>query len=204
MTNEEAAERLAIRELAENWALFRDARRWDRFRELWHEDGCMVTTWVQGFFEEFIKASQAGYDKGARVLHLLGGTTIELRGSRAIAQTKMTISQRAVIDGVSCDVAASGRFYFFIERRNGRWGFVLVQPIYEKDRMDPVDPSAAIKLDNELLSRYPEGYRHLAYSLVRSGFKVPTNLPGLDGPELEALYARGAAWLNGKPLELSY
>jgi hypothetical protein len=29
---------------------------------------------------------------------------------------------------------------------------------------------------------------------------VKTDMPGLDGPQLEALYARGAAWLKGKPL----
>ena len=202
MSNEEIGDRLAIRELVENWALFRDARRWDRFRELWHAEGRMITTWVQGTFEDFIKASQAAYDKGVRFLHFLGGTTIDLKGVRAIAQTKMTISQRVVIDGVLCDVVCTGRFYFFIEKRNGRWGFVLFQPIFEKDRIDPVDPSAMLKLDEELLSRYPEGYRHLAYSLVRSGNKVQTNLPGLDGPELDAVYARGAAWLDGKPLEM--
>ena len=140
MTNEEIGDRLAIRELAENWALFRDARRWDRFRELWHEDGRMITSWVQGTVEDFIKASQAGYDKGVRFLHFLGGTTIDLKGARAIAQTKMTISQRVVIDGVLCDVVLTGRFYLFIEKRNGRWGLILFQPIFEKDRLDPVDP----------------------------------------------------------------
>ena len=39
----ELLERLTIREIVENWALLRDARRWDRFRELWHEDGRMIT-----------------------------------------------------------------------------------------------------------------------------------------------------------------
>ena len=77
------------------------------------------------------------------------------------------------------------------------------QPILEKDRLDPVDPSATLKLDGELLARYPEGYRHLAYALVSNGQKVRTDLPGLDGPALDAVYARGAAWLAGKPLQMS-
>jgi len=42
-------------------------------------------------------------------------------------------------------------------------GLVLRQPIYEKDRLDPLDPSAKLALDAELLARFPEGYRHLAY-----------------------------------------
>jgi hypothetical protein len=75
----ELLERLTIREIVENWALLRDARRWDRFRELWHEEGRMITIWIDSSFDEFIKASQAGYDKGVRFLHFLGGTTIDLK-----------------------------------------------------------------------------------------------------------------------------
>lgn len=63
-----------------------------------------------------------------------------------------------------------------------------------------VDPSATLKLDGELLARYPEDYRHLAYSLVRAGQKVRTDVPGLGGPALDTVYARGAAWLAGKLL----
>jgi hypothetical protein len=37
-----------------------------------------------------------------------------------------------------------GRFYDFLEKREGRWGLVLHQPIYEKDRMDPVDPAVRL------------------------------------------------------------
>ena len=40
----ELLDRLTIREIVENWALLRDARRWDRFRELWHEEGRMITS----------------------------------------------------------------------------------------------------------------------------------------------------------------
>ena len=98
-----------------------------------------------------------------RILHFLGGSIIDLAGTRAIAQTKMTISQRAQFDGVLCDVVCTGRFYDFLEKRDGRWGFVLRQPIYEKDRLDPVDPPAKLSLDPEMLARFPEGYRHLAY-----------------------------------------
>ena len=47
-----------------------------------------------------------------------------------------------------------------------------------------------------LLARFPEGYRHLAYLQTRIGYTVKPDMPGLDGPEVEALYARGA-WLKG-------
>lgn len=196
----ERLDRLAIRDVIENWALWRDARMWDRFRTLWHPEGRMMATWFQGTAEDFIKVSQDGYDKGVRILHFLGGMSIDLAGPRAIAQTKMTISQRGAVEGVICDVVCTGRFYDFLEKRAGTWGLVLRQPIYEKDRLDPVDPAAALKLDPTLLMQFPEGYRHLAYMQARIGYDVKKDMPGLDGPEVEALYARGRTWLEGKAI----
>ena len=99
--------------------------------------------------------------------------------------------------GVLVDVVCTGRFYDFLEKRDGRWGVVLRQPIYEKDRMDPVDPAATLALDPALLARFPAGYRHLAYLQTGIGYAVKTDMPGLQGPEVTALYARGKAWLAG-------
>jgi hypothetical protein len=197
----ETLQKLRIRELVENWALWRDAGDWERFRTVWHEDGRMMATWFQGSAEEFIRVSREGFEKGVSILHFLGGCTIDLAGPRAVAQTKMTINQRAAVDGVLCDVVCIGRFYDFIEERGGRWGVVLRQPIYEKDRLDPVDPAARLQLDEALLAQFPEGYRHLAYLQAKIGFKVKRDMPGLRGPEVQRLYERGAAWLAGRPLE---
>src|ERR1700704_1044846 len=103
MSNE-ILDRIAIREVIENWVVWRDARDWDRFRTVWHDGGRMMATWFQGSAEEFIRVSEEGYDRGVRILHFLGGTSIDLAGSRAITQTKMTIAQRAKVEGVVCDV----------------------------------------------------------------------------------------------------
>ncbi len=193
----ETADRLAIRALVENWAVWRDAGHWDRFATCWHEDGYMCATWCQAPWREFIAASVAGWDKGVSILHFLGGHSADVNGRRAISQTKMTISQRAEVHGVLVDVVCTGRFYDFLEKRGGTWGVVLRQPIYEKDRMDPVSPSAKLELDAALLARFPEGYRHLAYLQTQIGYAVKTDMPGLKGEEVAALYARGATWLAG-------
>jgi len=193
----EREDRLAIRELVENWVVWRDAGDWDRFAGVWHDDGRMMATWFQGPAADFIRVSREGFDRGVRILHFLGGTSIDLAGDRAVAQTKMTISQRASVDGVVCDVVCTGRFFDFIERRAGRWGLVLRQPIYEKDRLDPVDPAAKLALDASLLAQFPEGYRHLAYLQTRIGYQVKRDMPGLTGAEVEKLYERGREWLKG-------
>ena len=192
-------DKLAIVETVNNWAVWRDAGDWERFRTVWHDDGWMTATWFQGPAEKFIEVSKAGFDKGVSILHFLGGSSVDLNGERAIAQTKMTISQRAAVDGVLVDVVCTGRFYDFFARRRGRWGIVRRQPIYEKDRMDPLDPAAKLALDPELLGRFPEGYRHLAYLQTRIGFTIKLDLPQLKGPVVESLYAHGRAWLDGAP-----
>jgi hypothetical protein len=78
---------------------------------------------------------------------------------------------------------------------------VLRQPIYEKDRLDPVDPGARLELDHNLLAQFPEGYRHLAYLQTKIGYEVKSDMPGLDGPQVEQLYRDGAAWLAGELLQ---
>ncbi len=192
---DEAADRREIRDLLENWVVFRDAGDWDRLRPLWHPDGRMVATWTEGTGDEFIAISQAGWAKGLTVMHRLGGTAIDLAGDRALAQTKMTITQRAPVEGVLCDVTCAGRFYDFLEWRAGRWGLVLRQSIYELDRLDPVEPGTIPVLDTKLLEQFPIGYRHLAYLQTRIGYDVTRNMAGLRGPDVTALYERGAAWL---------
>ena len=198
MLDQQLLDRLAIRDLVENWVVWRDAGDWERFATVWHEEGWMSATWFQGPAADFIRVSQEGFARGVRILHFLGGTSIDLAGERAIAQTKMTISQRALVHDVLCDVVCTGRFYDFLEKRQDHWGIVRRQPIYEKDRIDPVDPAATLRLDQAALAALPEGYRHLAYMQELIGYKVKRDMPGLTGAEVEKLYTEGRDWLAGK------
>ena len=211
---------LEIRQLIDNWVLWRDAGFWDRFATVWHEDGWMTATWFQGPASRFIEVSRDGFERGVNILHSQGAHTSDIAGTRAIAQTKMEILQRAHVDNILVDVVVTGRFYDFLEKRpstalgtgpstalgtgpstalgtGARWGIVRRQPIYEKDRLDPIDPAATLMLDPQRLAQFPEGYRHLAYLQSKIGFDVKKNLPGLKGAAVEKLYAEGAAWLAG-------
>ncbi len=200
---------LLIRRMVERWALWRDASDWERFATLWHPDGVMMATWFQGGYSEFIRVTREGWDNGVSILHSLGGSAIDVVGERAIAQTKMTISQRGMVEGrvdgisgpVLCDVVCTGRFFDFVVKHEGQWKLLLRQPIYEKDRIDPLDPMAQLRLDATALAAFPEGYRHLAYIQTRIGYQVKMDMPMLKGPVVEELYKRGARWLAGDELE---
>ena len=206
MSDDTLADRLAIRDVVENWVLARDSADWELFRQQWHDDGYMMATWFQGPKEDFIRVSREGFDRGVSILHFTGASqsVLDATRTRAVSQTRMTIMQRGEVHGVLVDVACTGRFYDFFARRDGRWAIVLRQPIYEKDRMDPVQPGESSTLEQVLdlgvLGRFPAGYRYLAYLQVQAGYPVKDDMPGLTGPAVEALYARGAAWLAGEPL----
>jgi hypothetical protein len=199
MVNDLVADKLAIREVIDNWIVYRDSADWERFATVWHPDGWMTATWFNGSAKDFIEVSREGFKKGVNILHSIGGWACEIAGNRAVSQIKVTVYQRATVDGVLVDVVCLGRHYDFFEKRAGKWAIVRRQSIFEKDRMDPVDPSAALKLDEKLLSSFPEGYRHLAYLQTKSGFKVNRNIPGLRGSGVERLYGQGKAWLAGSP-----
>jgi hypothetical protein len=193
----------AIRALVQDWAVWRDAGDWERFATVWHDDGVMMATWFQGPAREFIRVSREGFERGVRILHFLGGTSVDIAGDgrRAVAQTKMTITQRTAVHGVECDVVCTGRFYDFLEKREEigpTHRIVLRQPIYEQDRLDPVSGGPAPALEPERLNAFPVGYRHLAYIQTMIGYDVKPDMPGLIGPEVEALYDRGARWLSGE------
>jgi len=161
-----------IRELVDNWAIFSDAGEWERFAECWHDDGFMCATWFQAPCHEFVRARREGWEKGVSIIHFHGGFTCDVVDNRAVAQTKMTINQRAPVHDVMVDVVCTGRFYDFFEKREGRWGMVRRQPIYEKDRLDIVSPNDSLALDPTLLDTFPEGYRHLAYLQSSIGYAV--------------------------------
>ena len=185
-----------IRAVVQNWVLWRDSGDWARFATVWHEHGHMTATWFQGSATEFIEASRAGAERGLNVLHQLGGTSVEVAGARAIAQSRMSILQRASVDGVEVDVTCVGRFYDFFSHDEHGWRIRRRQPVYEKDWLTIVDPNARLTIDQDQLNRYPQGYRYLAYVQVKSGMAVKKGLPGRIGPEVERLYAQGRDWLG--------
>lgn len=198
-SHEGAMDRLAIYELLQNWILWRDAGDWERFATVWHDDGRMIATWFRASAAEFIAGCRKGFDAGVVGLHTMGGTTVEIIADRAVAQSKMQIVQRGTVDGVEVDVTCLGRFVDALEKRDGRWGLVVRQLIYELDRMTPVNPARVPELDGALLESFPVGYRHLAYLQTKVGFTVDPSLPGTRGPEIDALMDRMRHWLDGSP-----
>ena len=190
-----------IRDLIERWAVYRDAFLWDKLRPIWTDDGKMNATWSEGTADEFIERNKKGLKNGLDVyiLHTLGGIAVEVEGDRAVSMAKVLIHQRAIIDGVLCDVLCNARHYDLWQKANKQWKLASRNAILDKDRLDPVIPGETIALDQEILNRFPMEYQHLAYMQTKLGYPVNPDCARLSGGKaLEKLYARGEAWLAGE------
>ena len=200
-TMQACIDRMAITQVVQDWALARDTGRWERLRSAFTADGTMCTTWFAGSADEFVRRSMEAMKRGARVQHFIGSTSIDLDGDRAIAETRMVLLLRASLQGTEVDVTCYGRFYDHFVRDAGQWRIKMRAVIYEKDRLDPVDPSASVKLDATELARYPDGYRHVAYVQASGGINVTLGLPTPGSDALLNLYAAGEAWLAGTTIK---
>lgn len=186
-----------IRELIESWVVWRDMGEWERLRQIWHSDGRMAASWREGTADEFIEANREGWGKDVDILHQLGASVVILseQGDRAVTITKVVISQRAPVHDVLCEVAAQARHFDRWETREGRWGLLDRKTIFDRDRLDTVDPNANVELAESVLASFPTPYQHLAYLQSSLGYPVRTDLPHLRSKAAAALLRMGEEWL---------
>ena len=189
----------AIREAVENWALWRDSGRWEELASLYTPDATVQTTWFAGSAKEFVERGREAAKKGgARGQHFMGAVSVDVAGDRGVAEARVVLLVRAQLQGVEVDVTCYCRFYDLFLRTGGEWRIRRRYGIYEKDRIDPVDPQAVIKLDPAVLASFPPAYRHLAYVQSSAGATITPDLPAPGSEALERLYAEGRTWLAGR------
>ena len=117
-----SVDRQLIRDLVENWAVWRDAGDWERFATVWHDDGLMMATWFQGPARRLHPRQPRGL-RARRAHPPLPRRDLDRSRRRPrdrpdedddLAARRSRASQ--------CDVVCTGRFYDFLERRDGPLG----------------------------------------------------------------------------------
>ena len=160
----------------------------------------MMATWFQGPADEFIRVSREGWERGVSILHFLGGNSIDLAGDarrRADQDDHLAAgggawrarrtSSAPAASTISSRSAATAGAWFCASRSTRRTASIRVAP------------GAGLVLERGGATQFPDGYRHLAYRADEIGYQVKRDMPGLKGPEVEALYRRGMPWLAGGP-----
>ena len=117
-----------------------------------------------------------------------------------MAETPVIIRVRQEFKGVPVDLTSCSRFLDRLERHSGAWLIAERAAIYERDRLDPVEPSP--EYEKLFLAggaaRFPEQYRYMAFRLAHSEGRTLAPIIYRDGgPETADLYARFSAWLDG-------
>ena len=62
-------EKLAIHDVVQSWALYRDTGDWAGLKSTVHPDAHMTATWFDGSFTDFILAVQDSWRKGSSSQH---------------------------------------------------------------------------------------------------------------------------------------
>ncbi|PYH94598.1 hypothetical protein BO71DRAFT_226221 [Aspergillus ellipticus CBS 707.79] len=197
-------ERFKIRELCEGWPLHRDACEWTDLRDIFDINAFINISWQQNYRNKAIETWTEDWAKGNYISHRVNGHAVDIKGDRAINKMKVTISIRfADENGVEWDSDCDCRFVFFLKKQAQGWKIFCNHPIYEKDKLVPVDPTRIPRIDHEALAAEPKGYQFLAYGMRRLGYPVKPNLPQLFGKERDELYNQMVVWLDGKNIEFS-
>jgi hypothetical protein len=192
-------DKMACAERIQAWGFARDQGRWDDLLAIFHPGGEIAVSWFRGPYPDFVDHCRRNYGGGSSAKHLLWPARIAVNGTRATGETNVAILVRQTIEGVAVDLTSYGRFLDRLERRGGEWRIVERATVYEKDRLDPVEPSAAFAalMAKADAAKYPAGYRYMAYR-VHAASRALAEPVHYDGrPETEALKSRYAAWLQG-------
>jgi hypothetical protein len=190
----------ACTELVQSWGLYRDQGKWAELLATFSPDGQIAVSWFSGAFSEFVDLCRQGFDAGQRSKHQIFPSVVRLAGDRAVAETNVAILVRQKIGGVLTDMTSYARFLDRLERIDGDWRIVERTAIYERDRLDPVEPSESFErlFKASDLSIYPEPYRYMAARLIAAGRALAPVIYRDGSPHTTQLYLRYDAWLNGE------
>ena len=196
----DSADKMACADVIQAWGFARDQGRWDDLLAICHPGAEIAVSWFRGPYPEFVAHCQRNFGRGTEAKHQLWPARVAVNGARATAETNVAILVRQTIEGVAVDLTSNGRFLDRLERRGGAWRIVERAALYEKDRLDPVEPSAAF---NAMMARsdaakYPAQYRYMAYRVHAAGRALAEPVHYDGRAETEALKARYADWLTGK------
>jgi hypothetical protein len=190
-----------IASLLIRWGHARDSDDWETLAGCFHDDGTIRISWISGPAKDYIarsRAMAAARKPGEHSKHLISGPWIRVNRDRAFSRCHANLYIRTTIDGHEFDLQSWFRFFDLLERRDNVWRIVKRTAVYEKDRMEPVDPRGVSKdfLNDMDLSAFPASAKFLSYWQLRSGRSPSTNIISVYSDEERALREEGETWLE--------
>ncbi len=165
--------------------------------------GCYVpnapvrTSWFDGTVEDFAEASRKKMAAGSQAKHWIMPARLEIKHDRALVESPACIFDRLTFDGVEFDMFQYCRFFSRVVRTGAGWRLASFEGIYQRDRIETVDPRAEPPLDWKLIATLRPSYKFMGYTQIKRGYALNPELLGDDRPDLlQAFYARERKWLE--------
>jgi hypothetical protein len=178
----------------------RDRGWWQQMRDAFWPDSTVNLSWFTGSGPDFVARSEDMSGRGDRSVHRIAAPVVHVHGDRAYAEAATAVEFQIDLDGVRADLISYTRLNYRLERRNGTWGVLSLDAIYERDTLAPKVPGQNIPIAPEVIKGRRPSYALLAYYLDRRGYRVGTDLLGDDQPaRVDAFYAGLLAWLKNEP-----
>jgi len=193
-------EKAAIAQVIGEWAIWRDTAQWGKLRACYSDDGTMAVSWADVSAGDFVEGcKKIVNDPDAKIVsnHVMGSSGVDVRGDRAVAESRMAVIMRLKVHGVPCDVTGYGRFYDLFLRTDQGWKISRRVAIFDKDCIAPVNPLDRVEIDREKLATYPQAYKFCAYTMGQFNMPFNPDLPAPGSPALAELYKKGSEWLAG-------
>lgn len=197
-TSGNVSDREAISELINVWAYHRDRGNWEQLRDTFWPEGTISLSWFDGPFEQFVDSSKEMAAKGSQAKHIVAQPFVQINGKRAVSEASVTLLARGGNGHLEIDLTTYARFYDLLEKREGGWRIIKRTAIYEKDRVDCVQPSLLFWIASHFinLKKYPKACRFTGFVLKKAGYEVAKNIVEDASEELSLLYKEGDDWLS--------
>lgn len=204
LTDAEMFDKMRVKELVEYDRYCCDYGLKEEERKLWHQDGRLFTTWFDGPIGEYLgsptiapKPTPPGEPRESHQ-HRINNSVVWLKGNRAVAELLCFLNFRTKLAWEWMDSQCWCRMHYRAEKREGRWGIVYFEGIYEKDRMDPVFNDSTFTIPREAVTKYRPINWNMALrrDAFIGGLKNADKWAGADKPEtVQRLYEESSAWL---------
>jgi hypothetical protein len=200
-----ALDQIQVCDVRRRWAFNLDLGEWDKLQSCFHPDASVTVSWYSGPASGFIERSKSmvgGRKPEEHRKHWLGNMRTEIVGTRAVLETDVLVLIREFIDQDLFDYTSYARFYDLFEKRDGVWRILEWSCIYDKDRLDPVDPAtdASVLFAQAELGGARSGFAFMTLRQGKRGRTVPESVVIRDTEGERQLRRRGDDWLAGRPL----
>jgi hypothetical protein len=200
---QESIDRSEIINVVSRSIITRDSGWWEKLAECYHSEAEFTSSWWHGKAKDFMKAASERLNEarkeGGEQKHMTSNHVVEINGERATAECDLALFSRRPINGVDLDFITWSRRLHLMAKENDEWKIWRRFAIYERARMDAVDPTAdpGDYFDPDAMAKFPKQMRIHLWRLEVKGSAPSKNLC-IRGTEQEKV-VRGEAqkWIEG-------